>query len=226
MLARPTDTTGAEESPAGERGSREAAFRRATRHSRIVAVLKRVLPAIALVMATAFLAQSYFAAPAIVDMTSVATSVVDGKRIMANPKLEGYTRENRPYSMTAARAVQDIADESRVALEKIGAKLPISADNWAVIDAATGLFDRNNNTLTLDSEITVTTHDGMVARLKSAQLDIGAGNLTTDQPVEITLNGANITSDTMSVTENGKVLTFEKRVRVNIEPDKMRSAQQ
>ena len=226
MLARPTETTGEDVSSAEPGDTRFDAFRRARRHSRVVGVLKRVLPVVAVVMATAFIAQSYFAAPASVDMRSEeTTSIVDGKRIMSNPKLEGFTKENRPYLMTAARAIQDVADENFVELEGIGAKLPISADNWAMVDAASGLFDRANNTLFLNSAITVKTLDGMVAKLQSAHLDMGGGGLTTDQPVDITLNGANITSDTMSVTDNGKVLTFEKRVRVNIEPKKTRTAQ-
>jgi lipopolysaccharide export system protein LptC len=225
MLARPTETTRDDESSSDQANPRDAAFRSARRHSRIVSVLKRVLPAVAIVMASAFLAQSYFAAPAPVDMKSEeAVSVIDGKRIMSNPKLEGFTRENRPYLMTAARAIQDVADERVVSLENIGAKLPVSADNWAIIDAATGVFDRDSNTLILNSAITVKTLDGMVAKLKSAHLDIGGGGLTTDQPVDISLNGTTITSDTMSVTDNGKVLTFEKRVRVNIEPKKARTA--
>ena len=58
----------------------------------------------------------------------------------------------------------------------------------------------------------------MVAKLKSAYLDIATGQMTTAEPVDIVLNGTRITSDSMSIAQNGKLLVFDKRVRVNIDP--------
>jgi lipopolysaccharide export system protein LptC len=58
----------------------------------------------------------------------------------------------------------------------------------------------------------------MVAKLKSAFLDMDKGNMKTEQPVEISRAGSRITSDTMSVEDGGKVMIFEKRVRVSIDP--------
>jgi len=61
--------------------------------------------------------------------------------------------------------------------------------------------------------------------LKSAFLDIGKGIMKTDDPVDITRNGSRVTSDTMTVQDNGKVVVFEKRVRVNIDPATMKAAE-
>jgi lipopolysaccharide export system protein LptC len=202
----------------------EDAFRIARRHSRTVRVLKWMLPTLAVFMALAFVAKSYLSAPVAVEIKAEGTALSDGKLVMSNPKLEGFTKDNRPYSMTAMRAVQDVANEAIVMLEGIGAKLPIDAANWATVDAARGTFDRVKNTLDLNSEITITTADGMVAKLKSAYLDIGAGLMTSKEPVDIMLDGARITSDTMSIAQNGKLLVFDKRVKVNIDPRAMDAA--
>ena len=47
---------------------------------------------------------------------------------MANPKLDGFTKENLPYSMTATRALQDFDKNGIIDLEGIDARLPVSAD--------------------------------------------------------------------------------------------------
>lgn len=223
MLARPIETTGGDADLAMPQASaqspvRVSAFGRAERHSRRVRVLKLVLPLVAGVIAVSFPVYSYMVAPPSVTVQADGSAFSDGKLVMANPKLDGLTKENLPYSLNALRAIQNAANDGVIELEGINAKLPVSADNVATVGASHGVYDRDKNTLNLDKEITVSTTDGMVAKLKSAFLDMGKGTMTTDQPVDITREGSRITADTMSVTENGKVLIFENRVRVNIDP--------
>ena len=65
----------------------------------------------------------------------------------------------------------------------------------------------------------------MTAILQSAYLEIGQGNLRTKDPVDIKLEGAQIVADAMSVLENGKVLIFEKRVKMNLTPARLKGKQ-
>jgi lipopolysaccharide export system protein LptC len=213
--------------PAAEahRASREA-FARAQRHSRTVRVLKSALPLLAAAMGLGFLGYSYVMTPGSIAVKADGSAISDGKLVMANPKLDGFTKDNRPYSMTALRAIQDFQNEGIVLLEGISAKLPIDDENWATIDAEGGVYDRDKNTLAIDSEITVTTADGMTAKLKSATIDIGGGGMKTEDPVDIRMDGATITSDTMAIGEKGKVLVFEKRVRMDIDPQRLKATQQ
>jgi lipopolysaccharide export system protein LptC len=207
-------------------GAPREAFLRAERHSRIVRVLKGALPLLAAAMALGFLGYSYVMTPGSVEVKADGSAISDGKLVMANPKLDGFTKDNRPYSMTAMRAIQDFQNEGVVQLEGINAKLPIDAENWATISAEGGVYDRDKNTLEIDTQITVKTADGMSAKLQSATLDIGGGGMTTDDPVDIRMDGATITSDTMAIRENGKVLVFEKRVRMDIDPQRLKATQQ
>ncbi len=137
---------------------------------------------------------------------------------MANPKLEGFTKDGRPYSMLAGRAVQDFEQQGVINLEGIDAKMPVDKDNWARVQTDSGVFNRNDNTLDVTTDITVTTDDGMIAKLKSAFLDINNGNLKTSQPVNIQANGSTITAGSMAILENGRRIIFEKQVRMNIDP--------
>jgi len=220
MLARTTDT-GSDPAAVQQEvlpSARAAAFGRAQRHSRRVRALKFVLPATAAVIALAFPIYSYLVTPSAVAVKADDAAFSDGKLVMANPKLSGYTKENLPYAMRAARAVQDVANESVIGLEGIDATLPVDAATSAVVEAANGTYDRNANTLQLSKDIVVTTSDGMVMKLQSAFLDMGKGTMKTGDPVDITSKGSRIQSDTMSAKDGGKTLIFEKRVRVEIDP--------
>lgn len=225
MLARPMELTGDRQAlrPAATADMREAAFRRARRHSRIVQALKWLLPALALVMAVAFSARTFLATTPAADVKPEGTVVADGKLVMANPKLEGLTKDNRRYSMTARRAVQDVGNQGQIQLEEIGAKLPFSAGSWATIDAPRGVYDRSNNTIALSDEVHITTTDGLAATLQSAFVDVNAGSLTSNAGVDISSNGTHITAEAMSVSNNGKVLVFDRRVRVTMPPPKTQS---
>nr|WP_019172805.1 LPS export ABC transporter periplasmic protein LptC [Pseudaminobacter salicylatoxidans] len=202
-----------------------AAFERARRHSLRVRFLKGALPLLAALMAVGFVGYSYFVTPASVAVVTDGSAYSDGKLVMANPKLEGFTKDSRPYKMTASRAVQDVKNEGIVQLEGIAAKLPIDKDNWAMVDAPHGTYDREKNTLDITSDMVITTADGMVAKLKSAFLDMASGGMKTNDPIDIETKGARITSDSMTILENGKVLVFENRVRMNIDPTRLKSGE-
>ena len=101
----------------------------------------------------------------------------------------------------------------------------MSAENIASIKAERGTYNRDGNTLSLDSEVTVSTTDGIIAKLKSIYLDMGKGTMKTTEPVDVSRGGSRITADSMSVQDNGKVLVFENKVRVNIDPASLKAAE-
>src|SRR5690606_41120369 len=125
-------------------------------------------------------------------------------------------QDNRAYSMTAKRAVQDIGDTSRIDLEGIDARLPFETSNWITVAARTGAYDRAANTLKLGEDVVVTTDTGVKAKLRSANVDIASGSINTTDPVDITLDGAKLQAETMTIRENGAVLIFDRRVHMAI----------
>ncbi len=205
-----------------ERG--EDAFARARRHSRLVRLLKFVLPGAALAIAALFFGYSLlFSSVGGGAFNLGSTSLEDGDLVMHNPSLDGFTSENLPYSLTAASARQPVGgEEEAIRLEGIEASLPIDEDTRATINAETGVFDRRKDRLALSDAITVTTTSGMVARLQSADIDIASNDLSTDDPVEIELEGMRVRADSFRATNGGEKLIFEKRVRVELQPAKIR----
>jgi lipopolysaccharide export system protein LptC len=104
--------------------------------------------------------------------------------------------------------------------------LPLNSEHQATISAGGGIFDRQSNQILLTDAITLTTTSGIVARLESANVDIGSGNLSTDDPVDIELSGMRVRADTFRATEGGNKLVFENRVRLEIAPANLRRAQE
>jgi lipopolysaccharide export system protein LptC len=206
------------------KGALADAFRRARRHSAVVRALKLLLPAAAIIIALSFFTYSYIFTPAQISVDLLNTGFKDGKLIMSNPKLEGFTRDNRPYRMHAAKAIQSVSDTNLIELEKISAHLPISDGNWADVAADQGFYDKDKNTLDIKSDMIVTTTNGITAKLKSAFVEMKNGTMKTSAPVDITMNTAHITADSMSIEERGKVLVFNRNVKLVIIPQGKKAA--
>ncbi|RWE77229.1 MAG: LPS export ABC transporter periplasmic protein LptC [Mesorhizobium sp.] len=226
MLARSDETSDAAAAPAPviQDGTRGEAFNRAQRHSRRVRVLKFAVPLLAVAIAIAFPVYSYLKAPVSISVQADGTAFSNGKLVMANPKLNGFTKQKLPYSLTATRATQDVGQQAVIDLEGINAKLPVATDNIVSVDAEHGIYNRDANTMDLTSDVSVTTTDGLAAKFKSIFLDMGKGSMKTSNPVDVSRGGSRITADSMSVEDNGRLVVFENRVRVNIDPTALKAA--
>lgn len=197
-------------------------FASAQRHSRRVKVLKLGLPFAALFIVGFFSAATIFADKNKVEPDAAPVAMSDGRIVMANPKLEGFTSDKRPYKMVAERAIQESAKATSIALEKITADLPFGKDATATMKAGNGTFDNVANKLELNDAITLVTSDGMTANLSSAKIDMASNTMVSDQPVDIQMRGSHITAERMSVSDGGKIVTFESKVRLKIEPNKLK----
>ena len=209
----------------GAADARAAAFGRAERHSRRVRRLKVVRPTIAVLLTGGFVVYSFLVAPASTRIETTAPPLAEGKLVMDSPKLEGFTKDGRPYSVNATRATQDYQEQDIINLDGIDARMPVEEANWARVEAVSGVYDRTANTLDVPTDILVTTTDGMVAKLQSAFLDINNGSLKSATPVDIQARGSRITAGSMSVLENGQRVIFETRVKVYIDPVRLKAAQ-
>lgn len=192
-------------------------FARAQKHSRRVRFLKVVLPVCALVLAGVFSWFTFFSVPKLTDIIVLnGEEESDNKLVMTAPKVEGYTNDNRLYSMTAARAVQDSQRTGLIELEDIAATLPFGDRGQAFIDAEGGVFDNINGRLQFFRPFTVRTSDGIIAHLLSADINIGTSQLKTTDKVEIRSKTEILTANGMRVLDNGHVVMFDGGVRLVI----------
>ncbi len=202
------------------------AFESAARHSRLVRVLKYGLLAIGAVGIGVLAGLTVFSGSEVpkvaVDLTSSA--IKDGKIVMANPRMNGFTKDNKPYKMEAQRAVQDVSKTAEITLEKIGAVVPFRGEETARIAAESALYNSEKQTLSIDRPFTVRTTDGLNAALQGAFVELQAGTLVSDKPVSIEMNGTRVSAQSMKVLDRGKVLVFESKVQLNISPGTVKTA--
>lgn len=217
----PQNATASGRSTGGMRfGASEKAdslFHAAQRHSVRVRVLKTALPVAAIIVGAVFSWYTFLATPNTPVKVEVNNGGESGKLVMTSPHLNGYTKDNRPYSMTASKATQDAKNSGAISLEGISAELPVGEKGTAKVEATSGVYDNANGRLQLDKDFTVTTDDGLRAVLRSADVNLKSGQITTDKPVDIRSGSTHILADSMQVKDNGKVLIFENKVRMTVD---------
>jgi lipopolysaccharide export system protein LptC len=206
-------------------GFRSKQFARANRHSRLVTVLKFALPVSALAIVAGF-GLIAMQARMVPDVDIAAVALKDGKIVMDNPKMNGVTSDNQPYTVEATRALQSAIDINDIELEGITANIPFGTGATAQVLAPTGHLDNTKQVLTLSGGFNMTTSDGMVAKLQDAFIDFGGRSLKTAMPVDITRAGTHIQADSMTITDGGASLVFEKRVRMTLQPDAMQQSKE
>jgi lipopolysaccharide export system protein LptC len=196
---------------------RDEAFLRANRHSKRVRLLKFALPAMALMIVAGFglIAVQTRMLP---DAAVAGVALEGGKVVMDNPRLNGVTGDNQPYTVQAQRALQAISDVNDIDLEGISAEMPFGGDKIAKLAALAGHLDNTNRILRLHGKFDVTSSDGLVAQLEDGVFDFDAETLKTEMPVDIKRLGTHIRADSMTITEGGNRLVFNKRVRVIMQP--------
>ncbi|MFK4825182.1 LPS export ABC transporter periplasmic protein LptC [Paenochrobactrum sp. BZR 588] len=191
-------------------------FQAAQRHSTRVKILKIGLPIAAVLVGAVFSWFTFLATPASTVKVNLGDGLEDGKLVMANPNLNGFTKENRPYNLTATKAIQDVKNEGIITLEGISAKLPVGAQSQATINAKNGVYDNVNGRMKLIGDFVVTTTDGLTAKMRSADVNIATGQIMTDNPVDIQSGTTHIQANKMQVQSSGDVVVFEDEVHLTI----------
>lgn len=203
-----------------EARSRTRAYQRAQRHSRRVRFLKRAIPLGAVGALVLIVAVSLLNPFANVEGLSLGPVSVSGTRVvMERPRLTGFQKDSRPYEVTAEEAAQDVRKPTLVELKTIRGRIAMDDAGTAANLAATeGLFDTQKELLRLDAGVRVTTTSGYSADLRSAEIDFKAGTVVSREPVRVGVGTGVIEAERMRVSENGRIILFEGRVRSTFTP--------
>ena len=196
------------------------AFRAAVRHSRHVRILRIVVPlsvAAVVVGGTAF---TMLAKPLRVltgANVDVGSLVVSGTKIMMQqPRLAGFTRDNRRYNMIAQAAAQDLTKPDVVELHGINATMEMKDGSVFETTAKAGLYNSKTENLTLTQDIVVTSSSGYKAYLNEAVIDVRGSRIKSEKPVEVKTATWTINANGMEVAESGDVMRFDRGVFVTL----------
>jgi lipopolysaccharide export system protein LptC len=200
----------------------DARFAKARRHSARVRLMRKVVPAAVAAAMLMIVAVSVFnpfriLAKLPVDMSGL---VVSGTKItMESPHLSGFTSDQRPYELWAKAATQDIANPNNVELHELRAKVQMEDKTGVTMDARTGQFDSKAQLLDLQDNILLKSTTGYEALLTQASVDLGAGNVSSDEPVAVKLLNGTLDAKRLRITEGGALVRFEGGVTMILVPD-------
>lgn len=187
----------------------------ALRHSGRVRLLRRMIPvgALAVVAGVAFWA-FYEPFKILPSNVSVGAVTMNGTKVtMELPKLSGFKKDNRPYQVTARWAEQDIKNPSIIGLREVKAKIALQDRSMADVEALSGIYNSQTETMSLKDDVHVQTETGYDVRMRSAEIEFKGGNVRTPDPVSVIFNGGTIDAQSLEMYDNGQKVIFNGRVR-------------
>lgn len=199
------------------------AYRLATRHSARVRLLKIALPVAALLVGAVFAVVSIIRTYVPSNLQVESATIEDGKIVMRYPAIAGRNDDGISYSMKAERALQDMKQPDVITLENITAKMPVNEKTIAEVLAKTGVYDRGKNLLDMTAPFTINLNNGLTAAFQSANLDVNGGTMSTTKPVTIKSPSASIVAQSLRMTDKGRVIVFEGKVVVDVDPAAVRN---
>jgi lipopolysaccharide export system protein LptC len=200
----------------------DARYAKAMRHSRRVHRMRRTVPVVVGAALLLIAGLSLFNPFRILSKLpiDIGKLAVSGTRItMDSPHLAGFTPDQRPYELWAKAAVQDVANPNNVELQELRAKVQMEDKSDLTMEASRGLFDTKTQLLALKENILLISSTGYEARLTQADVDLGSGSVSSDEPVAVKLLNGTLDANRLRITENGALVRFEGGVSMILIPD-------
>lgn len=201
------------------RPDNQAIFMRAKRHSRLVRLLRLLVPVGTAVVLAGITLMSWLDPMRILARLPTAQGqlVISGTKItMEAPKLAGFTKDGRGYELNARAAAQDITKPDIVELQDIRARMEAQDRTRINITAVDGIYDRKSGILKLAKDIILKTPSYEV-NLEEAVVDTATNNVVSNKPVQVKMLQGVVNSKRLEVDKGGEVVRFLGGVRMTLE---------
>jgi lipopolysaccharide export system protein LptC len=201
------------------RNARKSAFEAANRHSLRVRRLRWAIPFVAiagaLLLISIVLVDPFRTLPGNV---SVSRAGLNGSHIVMDlPKLSGFRKDGREYDVTATSAIQDIQKPTIIELNEPDAKVVTSESGTVHVTAQFGTYNSTEDVMALRSKVHLRTESGYDAVLKSATIDLKAGTMVSNEPINVVMNNGTIGADSLQFLDNGRII-FSGNVHTVVNP--------
>jgi lipopolysaccharide export system protein LptC len=180
------------------------------RYSRIVVLLKRVLPAIG--AALLLLVAMWPRLAPLIESVRLAASAIDLREArelkMINPRYAGTDRLNRPYVVTAAVGRQVANRSDLMSLEKPRAVMIVHGGASVVMTAATGIYQSQPQLLDLFDAVTLTHQNGTRFVTERAHANLANSTAGGHDPIEGHGPSGDIWGEGFRVLDRGDTIIF------------------
>lgn len=136
---------------------------------------------------------------------------------VAGSEVAGFDEEKQPYTISAQVARQDKQQPNLVHMDRVSGILRRTDGRKMDITAANGLFNSKDKSLTLDGNVSIILQDTFTASMATASVDVQKKALASDADVLVQLDGGQIFSSGIEVSDNGTHVLFRSRVRAQFE---------
>lgn len=196
---------------------RARAFQAAAKHTKLVHILRKVLPVVAVVvLATYFISTQLSVTVGDMSASISGIQIADGNLRMTNPTLKGSDKQNGKYVISADYADQDVKNPKIVKLHAIKAETSNPSGGWSRMNATRGVFNSTQERLVMQDKITLVTSSGVEGLLRHATLDMKTQTLRSHLPVVFDLPNGKVTANALTLRSSASELTFRGKVKVHL----------
>ena len=136
---------------------------------------------------------------------------------LAGSEVAGFDDEKQPYTISAEMARQDKQQPNLVHMDRVSGILRRTDGRQMDITAANGLFNSKDKSLTLDGNVAIVLQNTFTASMATASVDVQKKALMSDADVLVELDGGQIFSSGIEVSDNGAHVLFRSKVRAQFE---------
>jgi lipopolysaccharide export system protein LptC len=184
--------------------------RRDDRHSRRVALLKRLLPVVGAALLA--LVAIWPRLVPFLDSVRFGLSIIDLREAhelrMLNPRYAGVDRFNRPYVVTSAVGRQAPDRDDLMSLERPRAEMTTHSGALVVLTAATAMYQTQAQLLDLFGDVNLVHENGTRFVTSSAHIDVAADTAAGNDPVTGHGPSGDITAQGFRVVDRGDTIVF------------------
>jgi lipopolysaccharide export system protein LptC len=194
----------------------------ADRHSRRVALLKYVLPAIGAVLLG--LVAAWPQLGPLWESVRLSFPMIDLREArelrMLNPRYAGIDRLNRPYVVTSAVGRQVPGRDDLMSLERPRAEMVMHAGSAVVMTAETAMYQAQAQLLDLFDDVTLVHQNGTRFVTKTAHVDVSASTAEGHDPVSGNGPSGDITAQGFRILDKGDRVIFTGKSDLHLKGSK------
>jgi lipopolysaccharide export system protein LptC len=199
---------------------RRRRFMARSRHSRTVGVLKLVLPSIAVglvlllvVWSQVNLDEKRFR----IGLTDLAPEEIDSVNVV-NARYEGIDKQDRPFTVTAAHAVQVDKDSDIIDLTDPRADITLGSGAWVAVSADTGRFVRKGDLLDLRGSVSLFHDRGFEFHADTVRINLKDSSAVSHDPVAGQGPDGHVSGQGIEVSKGGDRILILGRAKLVLYP--------
>ena len=153
------------------------------RTSKIVRLMRLVLPVAALAVVVVLMVWSdpqQTIKP--VPRQEVSPQTISQNELI-NPKFQSEDQNNRPYTITADKAVQNSDNMDLIQLNKPVADIGLKGGSWVALKATDGEYNQKSGNLELNGAVEMHHNDGYELHTDQMTINVDSQKITSDQNV-------------------------------------------